>query len=69
MAFVDSGKTFDKEEHHEKMKTLLSNKDTSQYTFRIPCDLYKQVKIKLARDEKKLRTVLLESLHQYLKES
>lgn len=69
MAIIDSGKNFDKDEQHEKMKTLMVNKDTTQYTFRIPCDLYKKVKIKLANDEKKLRSVLLESLHQYLKGS
>lgn len=69
MAFVDSGKAFDKDDHHEKMKTLMVNKDTTQYTFRIPCDMYKKVKIKLAKDEKKLRGVLLASLQQYLKES
>lgn len=67
MAFVESGKKFDKEDHNQKMKALLSNKDISQYTFRIPSDMYKQVKIQLAKDGKKLRSVLLESLHQYLK--
>lgn len=68
MAMIESGKSFDKEENHTKMKKRMENMDTAQYPFRIPMPLYKQVKMKLIRDEKNLREVLLEMLHQYIKE-
>lgn len=67
MAFIDSGKNFDKEENHKKMQTRMENSDTVQYPLRIPTNLYKQVKIKLANDDTKLRTVLIKMLEEYVK--
>lgn len=66
MAFIDSGKTFDKEEHHDKMKTRASNLDVKPYLLRIPSPLYKKVKMKLVRDEKNLRDVLVDALNNYI---
>ncbi len=67
MALIDSGKTFDKDDHHEKMKKRGTNMDVIQYPLRIPSALYKKVKIKLANDEVKLRTILIEMLEEYIK--
>lgn len=67
MAFIDSGKTFNKEENYENMQTKIENLDIIQYPLRIPASLYKQVKIKLANDETKLRTVLIKMLEEYIK--
>lgn len=68
MAFIDSGKTFDKDDHHDKMKTRMENMDLSPYLFRIPTPLYKKVKLKLVKEEKKLREVLVDMLEEYIKE-
>lgn len=66
MAFIDSGKTFDKEEHHEKMKERSSNLDVKPYLLRIPSSLYKKVKMKLVKDEKNMRDILVEALNKYI---
>jgi hypothetical protein len=68
MAFIDSGKTFDKDGHHDKMKVRMENMDVSAYLLRIPAPLYKQVKMKLVKDEKTLREVLVCMLEEYIKE-
>ncbi len=67
MAFIESGMTFDKEENYGKMKKRMENMDTTQYPLRIPCGLYKKVKIKLAQDDTKLRTILIHMLEEYIK--
>ena len=67
MAFIDSGKTFDKEENYGLMKKRMENMDTRQYPLRIPSNLYKEVKIKMAQDGTQLRTVLLGFLQEYIK--
>lgn len=67
MAFIDSGKTFDKEAHHEKMKERSDNMEVTPYLLRIPSSLYKSVKMKLVKDEKNLREVLVEALTLYIK--
>ncbi len=67
MAFIDSGKTFDKDMHHEKMKVRADNLDVTPYLFRIPSALHKNVKMKLVKDEKSLREVLVEALMLYIK--
>lgn len=68
MAFIDSGKTFDKDENHTKMKKRMENMDTAQYPLRIPAALYKQVKLKLIKEDKNLRELLLDILNEYVKE-
>lgn len=68
MAFIDSGKTFDKDKHHDEMKERMVNLDTSSYLFRIPAPLYKKVKMKLVKEDKKLREILVDMLEQYIKE-
>jgi hypothetical protein len=67
MAFIESGKTFDKDENYEKMKKRMDNMDTCQYPLRIPAPLYKKVKMKLVRENTKLRTVLIDMLEEYIK--
>lgn len=68
MAFIESGKTFDKDENYAKLKTRMNNMDTKQYPLRIPVNLYKMVKTKLVKDDKNLREVILEMLEKYVKE-
>ena len=67
MAKIESGVEFDKDKNHEKLTKRMSNMDTVQYPLRIPSGLYKQIKIKLANDNMKLRTVLIDMLEQYIK--
>lgn len=67
MARIESGVEFDKNENHQKLKERMENMDVTQYTLRIPVNLYKQVKIKMANEGKKLRGVLLEMLEEYVK--
>ncbi len=67
MAFIESGKTFDKEEHHDKMKKRMDNIDCKQYPLRIPSNLHKKLKIKLARDGVTLRSILIPVLEEYIK--
>lgn len=65
MALIKSGVEFDKGANHDK----LTNRATTnqQYTLRIPAHLYKQVKMKLVKENKKLRPVLIEMLENYIK--
>jgi len=65
MALIKSGKEFDKEANHEKLTKLAA--DTQQYTLRIPVHLYKQVKLKLVKENQKLRPVLIRMLMEYIK--
>lgn len=65
MALIKSGAEFDKKANHEKLTKMSDN--TQQYTLRIPSHLYKQVKIKLAKDDQKLRPVLIRMLMNYVK--
>lgn len=67
MAFIDSGKTFDKEAHHDKMKERAENIDVTPYLFRIPASLHKKVKMKLVKEDKSLREILVEALNLYIK--
>ena len=67
MAFIESGKTFDKDEHHVKMTRRMEGMDISTYLLRIPTPLYKQIKYKLLKDNKKLREVLVTMLEEYIK--
>lgn len=67
MALIKSGVEFDKAANHKKLtKLALTN---TQYTLRIPENLYKAVKLKLVKENKKLQPVLIEMLQQYIKTS
>lgn len=66
MAKIESGVEFDKEANNAKLTKLVG--DTQQYTLRIPKHLYKQVKLKLVKENKKLRPVLIEILEKYIHE-
>ncbi len=65
MALIKSGVEFNTEENHDKLtKRAVSNQ---QYSLRIPEHLYKQVKLKLIKENKKLRPLLIEMLEKYIK--
>jgi hypothetical protein len=68
MAFIDSGKTFDKKEIQEKLKKRMENMDSASYLLKIPASLYKKVRLKLIEDDRKLKPVLIEMLEKYIKE-
>lgn len=68
MALIDSGKTFDKEENQAKLKKRMENMTNVQYSLRVPQALHKKVKLKLLKEDKKFRTLLLEMLEEYVKE-
>lgn len=67
MAFIESGKSFDKDENYEKMKARIDNMDCKQYPLRIPSNLHKKLKVKLAKEGRTLRAVLTEMLEEYIK--
>lgn len=66
MAFIDSGKSFNKEQNHKKMKKRMENMDSVQYPLRIPANIHKKLKVRLAQDETTLRAVLLNMINAYL---
>lgn len=66
MAFVESGKSFDKEVNHKKLKKRMENMDSVQYPLRIPSNTYKNLKVKAAQDGITLRSVFLEMINKYL---
>lgn len=66
MAFIESGKTFDKEKHHDKMTERAENLDVKPYLFRIPASLYKKVKLQLVKDERNMRDILVDALNLYI---
>lgn len=68
MAFIESGKSFDKEENHRKMKKKMESMDSSTYLLKLPASLHKKVKMKLVQENKKLKPVLIEMLEEYIKE-
>ena len=65
MAKIESGVEFNKEANNEKLTKLVG--DTQQYTLRIPSHIYKQVRLKLVKENEKLRPVLIRMLMEYLK--
>jgi len=67
MAFINSGKGFDKELNHEKMKERMDNMDASSYRLLVPKEIYKKVKIKAAQEGITIRSILINALHEYLK--
>lgn len=67
MAKIESGVEFDKKANHQKLAKLAAI--NQQYTLRIPEHLYKQVRLKLVKENKKLRPVLIEMLENYIKTS
>lgn len=67
MARIDSGKEFDKDQHHDKMKTRMENMDVKQYPLRVPAALYKKVRMKLLKEDKRLKDLIIEMLEEYIK--
>lgn len=67
MALIKSGVEFDKDANHDKLKKRVPI--IQQYTLRIPEHLYKQVRLKMVKENKKLRPILIEMLEQYIKTS
>jgi hypothetical protein len=68
MARIDSGKTFDKEGQHDKMKVRMENMDVKPYLLNIPAPLYKKVKRKLLEEERSMKSVIVEYLYKYINE-
>lgn len=66
MAFIESGKSFNKKENRAKLKKRMENLDTVQYPLRIPKNLYKKIKIKAAQEEVTVRSVFLDMIEEYL---
>jgi len=66
MAFIKSGKVFDKRKHYGKMKQMMENMDIVQYPLRIPTPLHHQVRMKLAQDKMNLRQLLICMLLNYV---
>lgn len=66
MAYIQSGKSFNKDNHQKKMKNRMENMDSVQYPLRIPSHIYKKLKIKAAQESVTLRSILLDMLIKYL---
>lgn len=69
MAKIESGVEFNKKQNHEKLTDRMQNLSNKQYTLRIPENLYMAVKLKIVKENKKLRPVLIEMLENYIKTS
>lgn len=68
MAFISSGKEFDREKHQKKMKAYMGNIDIVQYSLRVPSDLHHKVKVKAAKTRTSFREVLISMLLKYIEE-
>lgn len=66
MAFIESGRTFDKEKHHQKMKKLMENMDITRCTVRIPTHIHHKLKIKLAKKRLNMKEALLSMILNYI---
>jgi len=66
MAFIESGKSFNKDDNYEKMKKRMENMDNVQYTLKIPASFYKKIKVKIAQDGVTLKSILIEMLEKYI---
>lgn len=68
MAFIDSGKNFDKEANHNKLKSLMKSEEIKQYPLRVPASLYKKVRVKLLKEDRSLKDLIISMLEEYIKE-
>lgn len=66
MAFIESGKTPNKDENYEKMKKRMNNMDSSNYVLNMPSDIHKKLKIKTAQEGITIKSILLDALNKYL---
>lgn len=66
MAFIESGKTPNKDENYIKMKKRMENMDSSNYVLRMPSDIHKKLKIKTAQEGITIKSILLDALDKYL---
>lgn len=66
MAFIESGKSFNKEENHKNLQKRMENMDSVQYPLRIPANVYKKLKVKAAQEGITMRSVFLEMIDKYL---
>ena len=67
MAFIESGKSFNKDDHYKKMKKKLENMDYVQYPLRIPAHIYKKVKVKAAQESITVRSILMNMIEDFLR--
>lgn len=68
MAYIDSGKAFDKEKNHKQLTKMMNDKSVKPYLLNIPESLFKKVKRKLVDDDKTMRDLLIEYLNKYISE-
>lgn len=47
MAFIDSGQTFDKKKHRDKMKKTMENMEITKVTARVPTHIFRKFRKKL----------------------
>lgn len=66
MAFIESGQTFDKENHRKKMKRLMENMDKKKFTFRILPKNLKKLKIILAEEGQSIDSFLNDMILKYI---
>lgn len=66
MAFIESGKAFDKEKHYKKMKTMMENMDRTKCTIRIPTHIFKKFKRKLLENSKTANDFLNDMILKYI---
>jgi predicted DNA binding CopG/RHH family protein len=66
MAFIESGKGFNKEDHQKKMKRYMGNKDRTKFTIRIPNGSLKKLKKKLLEDDLNVNQFLNDMILKYI---
>ena len=67
MAFIESGKSFDKKENEKKMKERMKNMESTVYNFHIPTRLHTAFKQLTAQRRTSMKEVLIEFIEIYIK--
>lgn len=66
MAFIESGKSFDKASNQKKMKARMENMDRIQYPLRLSSALHKKIKVKAAQEGKTIAEIFNILIKKYL---
>lgn len=66
MAFIESGRSIDKEKHRQKMKKLMENMDITRCTVRIPTHIHNKFKLKLLKNRINMKLALLGMILNYI---
>lgn len=66
MAFIESGKSFDKKKNSSQMKKKLENMERVQIPLRLPVKIHRNLKSKTAQEGTTIQHVLMGFIEKYL---